>query len=196
MVCVLVIGDTHIPDRAESPPRVLKGIIDSFAPWDVVVFTGDLTSESILKWVRGLGNSVYVVKGNMDYLPLPKTAVFKVEEYVIGVHHGDGFYPRGDPAKLTKIAHSLGVNVLISGHTHADFIKTGSTGKELLVNPGSLTGVWSGGGGSYTPSFMVLEIVYETIYVTTYRTDNTHPKKSVHRAIKTREGAWRVEELT
>ncbi|MEM0469372.1 MAG: YfcE family phosphodiesterase [Desulfurococcaceae archaeon] len=195
MVRVLVIGDTHIPDRANDIPRALKEVIDSSMPWDAVVFTGDLTSESILKWIRSLSNRVYVVRGNMDYLPLPKTAIFEVEKCTIGVHHGDGFYPRGDVVRLTKIAHSLGVSVLISGHTHADFVKVGSTGKELLINPGSLTGVWGGGGGSYMPSFVVLEITRETIYITTYRAEGVYLKKSVHRATRTSNGGWTAEKL-
>jgi putative phosphoesterase len=166
---VLVLGDTHVPDRAHSLNPVLKKLIEDQKPWDVVAFTGDLTGEEVLQWVKSLGREVYVVRGNMDYLPLPKTAVFEVEGLKFGVHHGDGVYPRGDTKTLTRIADSLGVDVLLTGHTHADFVKPGTGGKKLLVNPGSLTGVWGGGGGSYTPSFMELVVVPGTLQLVLYK---------------------------
>ncbi|MEM1921998.1 MAG: hypothetical protein QW615_04760 [Desulfurococcaceae archaeon] len=43
MVYVLVIGDTHIPDRAIQISDKLANIIYSSVPWDIVVFTGDFT---------------------------------------------------------------------------------------------------------------------------------------------------------
>jgi len=94
----------------------------------------------------------------MDYLPLPKHQVFNINDLRIGVHHGDGVYPRGDPKGLTQIADSLSVNILISGHTHVPFIKHGLREEILLINPGSLTGVWGGGGGSMKPSMMIIEL--------------------------------------
>ena len=196
MTDILVIGDTHIPDRAHAVPRVFKEIIEAHSPWSVVVFTGDFTSEAILSWVKGLGKNVYVVRGNMDYIPLPKTAVFEVEGMRVGVHHGDGFYPRGDPSKLAKIAQALGVDVLISGHTHADFVKTGPAERELLLNPGSLTGVWGGGGGSNIPSFMVLEAAPSQLHITVFRLQGLSAKRSTCRALKVNQGVWLLEECS
>ncbi len=144
---VLVIGDTHIPDRASHVPVELMEIIDGGRPWDIVVFTGDLTGENVLRWVRNLGREVYVVRGNMDYLPLPKTRSFEINGVRAGVHHGDGVYPRGEVGQLTRIADRLGVAVLFSGHTHNPFIKVSRDSRVLHVNPGSLTGAW--GGGDY-----------------------------------------------
>lgn len=191
---LLVLGDTHIPDRALRVPKELEQIIERFKPWEIIVFTGDLTSRDVLNWLQNLGEKVYVVKGNMDYLPLPKTYTFEVEGFKIGVHHGDGVHPRGDRAKLTEIARMLDANILVSGHTHMDFIKRGSTGRELLLNPGSLTGVWGGGGSSFTPSFMVLEIMdNKEINISTYKLQGGNPIKTVNRAYKLN-GDWAVEE--
>jgi putative phosphoesterase len=162
---ILVIGDTHIPDRAFEIPRELVSRIEREKPWELVVFTGDLTGQEVLRWVRSLGERVYIVRGNMDYLPLPKTAKFEVEGLNVGVHHGDGVYPRGDVLKLSSLAEKMGENVLITGHTHSDFARIGVKGKVLLLNPGSLTGVWGGGGGSYTPSYMVVETHGATLAV-------------------------------
>lgn len=159
MVYILVIGDTHIPDRAEKVPDKLLNIIENGVPWDTVVFTGDFTSEDVYKWVLKLGKEVYVVSGNMDYLPLPETRVFVLNDIPIGVHHGDNVYPRGDSKGLTNIAFKLGVKLLFTGHTHSFFIKRGVFENVLLLNPGSLTGVWGGGGGSMKPSMVVIEYI-------------------------------------
>jgi len=191
---VLVLGDTHIPDRASRAPKALVEIVEKGAPWEFVIFTGDLTGEGTLNWVKNLGRRLYIVRGNMDYLPLKKTAVLEVGRLKIGVHHGDGVYPRGDVGRLTEIARSLGVDILVSGHTHADFVKVGFTGEELLVNPGSFTGVWGGGGSSYTPSFMVLEIAANAIIITTFKIKNTQLNKIVTTAYRRSDGVWVLEE--
>ncbi len=190
---VLLIGDTHIPDRADNVPEVIEDFIQRGRSWEIVIFTGDVTGEDTLSWIRGLGQKLYIVRGNMDYLPLPKTQVFEYEGFKIGVHHGDGFYPRGDKVKLSMIAQKLGVNILVSGHTHSDSIKVGSTSRELLLNPGSLTGVWGGGGGSFTPSFMVLEFMNNALTVKTYRLlDSTLQEKIT--IAKFIEGKWFLEQ--
>ncbi|MGC9180974.1 YfcE family phosphodiesterase [Thermogladius sp.] len=164
---ILVIGDTHIPDRASRVPPVLLDLINR-GSWDTVVFTGDLTGREVLEWVKRLSVSVYVVRGNMDYLPLPKTAVFEAGSFKMGVHHGDRVYPRGDIRQLTEIAVRLGVSVLFSGHTHSPFVEVDSTGRYLHINPGSLTGVWGGGDASMTPSMADVEVLGRVIRVRLY----------------------------
>jgi len=155
---ILVIGDTHIPDRADAIPERLLSIIEEGVPWDLAVFTGDFTSDEILNWFRRLGRRAYYVMGNMDYLPLPLKQVFELNGLKMGVYHGHGIYPRGDPRGLTRVASDMGVNLLFTGHTHSPFIKYGVTRSILLVNPGSLTGVWGGGGGSMRPSMFIIEL--------------------------------------
>lgn len=163
MTYILVIGDTHIPDRANSIPDKLLNIVLNGIPWDIVVFTGDLTSEDVYKWVLKLGREVHIVSGNMDYIPLPESRVFVINNIAIGVYHGTSVYPRGDTKGLTNIAWSLGVKLLFTGHTHSFFLKKGTRDDILLVNPGSLTGVWGGGGGSMKPSMIVLEL-YNNVF--------------------------------
>ena len=152
---ILVVSDTHIPERAsEIPPSMLK-LIESLE-YDVVVHAGDLCGEEVLEWLKGLGGELYVVSGNMDYLPLPTHAKFQADDIVVGVVHGHQVYPRGDVVKLTGVAKRLGAQLLISGHTHYPFIRV--YGGVLHVNPGSLTGVWGGGGGSMKPSLAYVAV--------------------------------------
>ncbi len=157
MIRMLVLGDTHIPDRAYEIPKNILSFLNREKPFDIVAFTGDLTEKYVLEFVRGLGRKIYCVSGNMDYLPLPEYEVFEVNNIKIGLIHGDQVYPRGDIAKLTRIARNLEVHVLISGHTHEPFI---TVHKGILhLNPGSATGVPSGSGRAAPPSFMLIKIL-------------------------------------
>ncbi len=177
---ILVIGDTHIPDRADTVPDKLREVIEEGKPWSIVVFTGDFTGKTVYDWVYGLGRKVYVVRGNMDYLPLPKTARFSIGDIVFGVHHGDGVYPRGDTRGLTRIASRLNVKVLFNGHTHDPFVKTSLDGRILFINPGSLTGVWSGGGGSLKPSMMIVEVLDNNLKTIHYELSRDWRRLSVY----------------
>jgi len=154
-VFMLVMSDSHIRERIEWFPEefinIFKGKI-----YDVVVHAGDLVDPEVLDFIKGLGRRIYVVKGNMDYLDLPEQEVFEVLGYRIGVVHGDQVRPRGNIQALTTLAKSMNVSILISGHTHSPFIATRS--RILHVNPGSVTGIWGGGGSSPSPTFIELEI--------------------------------------
>ncbi|RLI79638.1 YfcE family phosphodiesterase [Archaeoglobales archaeon] len=154
MASVLIMGDTHIPRRASRIPRKLEEVFIG-KKFDYLIFTGDLTGESVLNYIKNLADRVVVVRGNMDHLNLPEYAELKIGDLRIGVIHGDQVYPRGNREQLEEIGIEKGVDVLVSGHTHSpDFFQ----GKVLLVNPGSATGVWGGGGGSLRPSLMICNI--------------------------------------
>uniref|UniRef100_A0A7C3VLQ8 Phosphoesterase n=1 Tax=Archaeoglobus fulgidus TaxID=2234 RepID=A0A7C3VLQ8_ARCFL len=162
---ILIFGDTHIPERAKEIPEEFKKYLEGS---DIVVITGDLTSERILRFAERLAEKVIAVRGNMDHLPLPHSAKFRVEGYLIGVVHGHQVYPRGNREQLEDIAVEMDVDVLISGHTHLPDIYFG---KKILLNPGSMTGVWGGGAFSTKPSFIILEVEGEKIGGTLYRLD-------------------------
>ncbi len=155
-VRMLIFGDAHVPDRAlEIPSRIVEWI-ERNAPFDIAIYTGDLTGREILSFIERLAPRRYVVAGNMDWLDLPEYEVFELWGVRIGVIHGDQVYPRGNIPKLTRLARRLEVGVLISGHTHDPFIAVHEG--ILHLNPGSVTGVPSGGGGSLIPSFMYAEL--------------------------------------
>ncbi len=160
---VLVIGDTHIPNRARWLPEKVDERIRSMK-FDLVLCTGDLTDRKVLDYLSGLGE-VVAVSGNMDHLPLPEYRTLKVEGIKFGIIHGHQVYPRGDVTQLREIALELGVDVLVHGHTHSADIWKGDV---LLLNPGSATGVWSGGKASLVPSFMVLEVEGNSLDVNLY----------------------------
>jgi putative phosphoesterase len=175
---VLILGDSHIHDRADEIPGEFMDIFAS-GSYEIVIHTGDLVDPDVLSLVKKLGRRQYVVRGNMDYLDLPKQAVFEVGGVKIGVVHGDQVRPRGNIEALTRIAKTINVNVLVSGHTHAPFI-TEHEGV-IHVNPGSVTGMWGGGGGSMRPSFIEMTVMDNKINVELYELVNNRVLKTLSR---------------
>jgi len=163
---LLLIGDFHIPDRS---PEILSEVwqeIQKFK-FDVILCTGDLTDLKILdkleslapvKNVRGNMDSYYGLRDFLDYLVLNAT------NCKVGLIHGSGVHPRGNPEQLVKIAQKMEVDILISGHTHAQSALVHN--KVLLLNPGSATGCWGGGPATGLPSFQVLEELDDEIKIT------------------------------
>ncbi len=149
------MSDSHIPERASEIPQAIRSFIEGRS-YDIVVHAGDFVNHEMVEYVRSLGEEVYMVQGNMDYVDLPEKEIFNVFGINIGVIHGDQVYPRGNISKLSRIAKELNVKILISGHTHTPNITFDSG--VLHLNPGSITGVWGGGGGSMTPTFIILTI--------------------------------------
>ncbi len=128
-----LISDTHIPDRARIIPQ---NVLDAFKDVDLIIHAGDLTTQSVIDELEEIA-PVMAIQGNMDRvagLDLPKARTIEVEGVKIGVAHGE-VYPRGDTQQLLYLAKQLGVNILISGHSHQPKIE--QIEDVLLLNPGS-----------------------------------------------------------
>ena len=130
-----VISDTHIPERAVKIPET---VFKAFEDVELIFHAGDLVSLDVLHELENLAPT-WCVQGNVDRmcgLKLPKQEIIKIEGIKIGLDHGE-VYPRGDTQQLKYIGMEMGVEVLISGHTHISFIK--EVDNMLLLNPGSPT---------------------------------------------------------
>ena len=64
--------------------------------------------------------------------------------------------PWGDTMALAMVQRQLDVDILISGHTHKSEVKE-YEGK-WFINPGSVTGAYSGLESEILPSFILLAI--------------------------------------
>ena len=151
---VLIASDAHVPDREREVPKPVKELIESEAPFDLVLYAGDLTGPEVLEWLKGLGDEVKVVRGNMDYLPLPEKEVVEVEGKRVLLLHGHQVRPRGNLDALSALASSEGAEVIVHGHLHKPLIKVHRG--VLHLNPGSLTGAWGGSCLGGEPSFLIL----------------------------------------
>ncbi|MBA2857527.1 hypothetical protein HNP93_000228 [Methanococcus maripaludis] len=132
-----IISDTHIPERAKKLP---KEIFEHFSDVDLIIHCGDVTSESVLNDLEKI-SELLVVSGNMDYMNYPKEHELKIENFKIGIIHGNQIHPRGDTLKMKYLCLEKNWDVLISGHTHVPMIKEIplENKKILLLNPGSPT---------------------------------------------------------
>ncbi|MBW9224074.1 YfcE family phosphodiesterase [Methanothermococcus sp. SCGC AD-155-E23] len=134
-----VISDTHVYDRADKVP---EEVFQHFSDVDLIIHCGDITSEYVLRDLSDLSKTV-AVRGNMDYLDLPREVILDIEGFKVGVIHGDIIYPRGDILKMKYYCLEKNLDVLISGHTHVPLIKEiyveELNKKILLLNPGSPT---------------------------------------------------------
>ncbi len=158
----LICGDTHIPRRATAiPPLLLQKMeeVHQSLPaqkFEEVLFTGDLVNDpNVLSPLKPFVDErgVEYVSGNMDYQIKPRPAQELVflqtfdgqfaQGLKLGLIHGHQIQPRGDLENLTTYAKELEVNILVSGHTHADCCEISEDKRILLLNPGSLTGAWS-----------------------------------------------------
>ena len=177
-----VLGDAHIPTRAKVIPPVALTILRE-AKVEKILFTGDLTDQKVLDWLNEIA-PVMVVRGNMDHLALPEYEVLNIEGVKIGLIHGNQVHPRGNRKQLASISRELGVNVLISGHTHHPFYE--ECKDVILLNPRSITGVWGGSVTYANPSFMVLKVKNQEIKMTLYEIIE------IEKRLRTKECVWRV----
>ncbi|NHI91256.1 MAG: YfcE family phosphodiesterase [Candidatus Lokiarchaeota archaeon] len=162
---ILVIGDFHIPRRAREIPNRILDFIDS-QKIDLILCTGDLILPKVLNSIERIA-PIKLVSGNMDFQSMaPDKEILTIMNWRIGLIHGDVVQPRGDVNKLVSVAHNLDVNVLISGHTHADMIKYKN--KVLLLNPGSATAAWSF-VSSNVSSFIIIEITESKLIIQLYK---------------------------
>ena len=131
-----LISDTHIPDRRVKLP---EKVLESFENVELILHAGDITSQSVIDELEAIA-PVVAVEGNMDRvvgeIDLPAAKVIEVEGHKIGIIHGE-VYPRGDTQHLYYNALQLGVDILVSGHSHIAQLE--KVKDVILVNPGSPT---------------------------------------------------------
>jgi len=130
-----LISDTHIPERADKIP---EKVFEVFKDVEMIMHAGDLVSEEVFEELEKIAPTI-CVQGNMDRMygqKLPKREIITLENFTIGLDHGE-VYPRGDTQQLKYIGMEMGVDVLVTGHTHTPFIK--ELDNMVLLNPGSPT---------------------------------------------------------
>lgn len=130
-----LISDTHIPERADKIP---EKVFEVFKDVKMIMHAGDLVSWEVLEELEKIAPTI-CVQGNMDRMygqKLPKREILNVENFTFGLDHGE-VYPRGDTQQLKYIGMEMGIDVLVTGHTHTPFIK--ELENMVLLNPGSPT---------------------------------------------------------
>ncbi|MFW9823581.1 MAG: YfcE family phosphodiesterase [Candidatus Thorarchaeota archaeon] len=170
MVRILILGDSHIPEREREISSQIFEKLDDLSKnslFDYILFTGDIVNYPVfIEYLNSKTlNQMLIVMGNMDYYHGNRTAPLYQkldidfndnDKITIGLTHGTKIRPRGDQVQLENFALEKNVNILVSGHTHKEEIYLTNNGI-LLINPGSITGAWSF-VASRIPSFIELII--------------------------------------
>ena len=133
---LLLMADTHVPQRAKDLPAVLWDEVDRA---DLVVHAGDWVDVGLLDRLEARSARLLGVHGNNDgpalRARLPEVARAEVGGVRLAVVHETGGR-RGREARCA--AAYPDVDVLVFGHSHIPWDTTADTGLRLL-NPGSPT---------------------------------------------------------
>jgi putative phosphoesterase len=134
---LIVISDTHIPERTKKLPEQL---ISEIKNSDGVIHAGDFTSYRFYEELQALNNNFYAVKGNMDDFNitknLPQKLKINIEGKMIGIMHGYGA-PYGLEDILLKNFENEHIDILIFGHTHKSLWT--KKNNVYILNPGTPT---------------------------------------------------------
>ncbi len=150
----LILGDTHVPDRAGSLPDWVKKVVEG-KKYDATLFTGDATEYSVLHFLERHGKT-YAVRGNMDLLDLPRFQIIDALGHRIFLFHSTEVRPRGDPDQLLEYGRTAGADIVVFGHTHKRDVYDYEG--ILFINPGTATGAWGGATEGEPESLAVLEL--------------------------------------
>ncbi|MCX5696097.1 MAG: metallophosphoesterase [Candidatus Omnitrophica bacterium] len=134
---IVVISDTHLPERADRLPAKLLEEIKSA---DMLVHAGDFVSPELFKELKSLCKNVKAVWGNMDPQEireeLTQKEIFKVGNFKIGLYHGCGA-PSSMVDTLSAEFKNDKPDIIIFGHSHSALNE--KRAGILFFNPGSPT---------------------------------------------------------
>ena len=152
-----MLGDLHIPDRAAGIPAVFQKMLVP-NKMQHILCTGNVGSPEQVEYLRSIAPNVHIVRGDFDQdVPnLPETKVVKIGNFKIGLCHGHQIVPWGDEESLAVLQRKLGVDILITGHTHRN--TTREYEGNWFLNPGSITGAYSSLQAETMPSFILMSI--------------------------------------
>ena len=137
---VLILGDFHIPSRASKIPAPFKRMLVP-NKMQHVVCTGNI-SDTDFDDLRALAPNLHIVAGDYDDPQtsgtlFPETQVIQVGSFRIGVIHGHQLLPWGSQEAAARMRRKLGVDILVTGHTHKNEI-TIQDRTHMYINPVSV----------------------------------------------------------
>lgn len=163
----MVIGDLHIPQRAsEVHPKAKETLQPNQFPH--VLCTGNVGGRQAYDWIKSLSANHYIVKGDFDEegSDYPEERVIEIRGNKIGLIHGHQLAPWNDEEILANKARQMGVDIIISGHSHQ--MKLSKVDNITLLNPGSLTGAFSPLKTEIVASFLIIEFKPTSLVIYPY----------------------------
>jgi len=133
---LVIVSDTHVPQRARGIPDALWAAIDAA---DVVVHAGDWNGIALLDAVAARAGRLVAVRGNNDGAGfeerLPETTTAELDGIALAVVHDSGAAEGRERRMDERFPHA---HVVVFGHSHIPWDTTTPRGIRLL-NPGSPT---------------------------------------------------------
>jgi putative phosphoesterase len=131
---LVIVSDTHVPQRARALPPQLWDAIDGA---DVVIHAGDWNAVALLDEFEARAAELVAVFGNNDGTELrarlPEVARTTIDGIRFSVIHETG----GRDGREARMAAAFpDADVLVFGHSHIPWDTTTPAGLRLL-NPGS-----------------------------------------------------------
>jgi putative phosphoesterase len=135
-VRLLILADTHVPNRAKDLPAEVWAAVEAA---DVVLHAGDWVDAALLDRLEARAARLVACYGNNDgpdlRARLPEVARVTLDGVRVAVVHETG----GAPGREARAAAAYpDADLLVFGHSHIPWDTTTSTGLRLL-NPGSPT---------------------------------------------------------
>ncbi|XP_023638007.1 vacuolar protein sorting-associated protein 29 [Capsella rubella] len=156
MVLVLALGDLHVPHRAADLPPKFKAML---VPGKIqhIICTGNLCIKEIHDYLKTICPDLHIVRGEFDEdARYPETKTLTIGQFKLGLCHGHQVIPWGDLDSLAMLQRQLGVDILVTGHTHQFTAYKHELG--VVINPGSATGAYSSINQDVNPSFVLMDI--------------------------------------
>lgn len=123
-----------------------------------------------MEWLESLAQykqCTYITRGDFDEnMNLIPTTVNKIGSYKFGMTHGHQIVPWGDIEALSTVQRCVDCDIMISGHTHE--LNLQQYDGRYFLNPGSLTGAYSGIKSQVNPSFILLSMNNDDLMAYSY----------------------------
>jgi vacuolar protein sorting-associated protein 29 len=155
---VLIIGDTFIPDRAESIPEEFTKLLSS-KKFQHILSTGNIGNKETYTWLQTLlatkSKLTNIKSLSDDGSQLNDKEIIKIGDFKIGLISSGLIVPCNDIEMLSSMQKKLDVDILVSGGSCKNdvFILE----DKYFINPGSFSGAYSYLGDN-KHSFMVMII--------------------------------------
>lgn len=137
MTRILVLSDTHIPERADDLP---KKVYEDLVSCDLLIHAGDITSIDFFMKLKKKFPGFKAVQGNMDEPRLknllPARELITIDNVTIGLMHGWGSHQEVFSLAEKEFTKEK-PQVVVFGHSHQalNITKNGT----VYLNPGSPT---------------------------------------------------------
>lgn len=133
---LLLIADTHVPNRAKDLPARVWSEVDAA---DVVFHAGDWMDPGLLDRLQTRANRLVACWGNNDGAELRRRLPERADVVLDGVRFTVTHETGAATGREARMARQYpDTDVLVFGHSHIPWDTTARTGLRLL-NPGSPT---------------------------------------------------------